>query len=254
MANGHVHALYRHGDSPLHRLPPHLKLIAAFGFVFAIVATPREAIWAFAAHAAVLVALATFARLGIRFVATRMVIEVPFLVVALMLPFIARGERVDVLGFSLSVGGLWAMWNIVAKATLGLLTSVVLAGTTQIPNLLRGFDTLRVPRVMTSIMGFMVRYLDVVLGEFRTMRVAMQSRAYHPTWLGQVRPYAQSIGHIFIRSFERGERVYLAMASRGYAGKMPRRAADQASATEWAAALTLPAVAWALAALAWTTL
>jgi len=251
VGTGHVHALYRHGDSSLHRLPPHLKVVAAFGLVFAIVATPREAIWAFAAYAVLLGVLATVGRLGVRFVASRMMIEIPFLIVALMLPLLGRGERIDVLGLSLSVSGLWSMWNILAKATLGLLTSVVLAGTTQIPDLLRAFDTLRVPRVITSIMGFMFRYLDVVLGEFRTMRVAMQSRAYHPTWLGQIRPYAQTTGHIFIRSYERGERVYLAMASRGYAGHMPRRLGTRASTAAWAAGLAVPAAAWAVAAIAW---
>jgi cobalt/nickel transport system permease protein len=254
VGTGHVHALYRHGDTPLHRLPPHLKVVAAFGFVFAVVATPREAFWAFAAYAVLLVALATTARLGARFVATRMVIEVPFLLVAFMLPLLGRGDRVDILGLSLSVSGLWGMWNILAKATLGLLISVVLAGTTPIPELLRAFDTLRVPRVITSIMGFMFRYLDVVLGEFRTMRVAMQSRAYHPTWLGQVRPYAQTTGHIFIRSYERGERVFLAMASRGYAGHMPRRTGTPTPAAAWVATLAVPAAAWAVAALAWVTL
>ena len=250
MAGSHVHALYRHGHSAIHRLPPHTKVVAAFAFVFAVVATPREALWAFAVYAGLLGALATVARLGARFVASRMVIEIPFVVVALTLPFFGSGDTTEVLGVSLSVEGLWDMWNIVAKATLGLLTSIVLAGTTQIPELLRGFDRLRVPRVITAIAGFMVRYLDVVLGEFRRMRVAMRSRACNPTWIGQSRPYAQGVGRLFVKSYERGERVYLAMASRGYTGHMPTAPADQAAATTWGAVLLVPATAWAVALVA----
>lgn len=251
MAGGHVHALYRHGETPLHRLRPQVKIAAAVLFVFAVVATPREAIWAFVIYGAILITLSIAARLGARFIATRMLIEVPFVIAAALLPFFAGGETVSILGLGLSRSGLWDTWNILAKATLGLLTSVVLAGTTDIPSMLRGFEALRVPRVITAIMGFMIRYLDVVLGEFRRMRVAMQSRGHNPTWLGHAKPYATSAGIIFVRSYERGERVYLAMASRGYDGHMPIVAGDQASLRQWAAAMTAPIAAWAVAALAW---
>ncbi len=127
----------------------------------------------------------------------------------------------------------------------------MLAGTTQIPELLRGFDTLRAPRVVTSIMMFMVRYLDVVLGELSRMRVAMQSRGHRPRWLGHVKPFAQSIGHVFIRSYERGERVYLAMVSRGYTGAMPVSPTDGATIGQWSAVLAVAAAAWLVAGLGW---
>lgn len=251
MAGGHVHALYRHGSSRLHRLKPQTKIAAAFLFVFAVVATPREAFWAFAVYGAVLIGLATSARLGVRFVAARMIIELPFVLAALLFPLLAGGVSIDVLGLGLSRSGLWDMWNILAKATLGLLTSIVLAGTTDIPTMLKGFDALRVPRVVTAIMGFMIRYLDVVLGEFKRMRVAMQSRAYHPRWIGQARPYAASTGTIFVRSYERGERVYLAMAARGYDGHMPRTEHEAAPMRQWLAVLALPGLAWMVAGAAW---
>ncbi len=254
MASSHVHALYRHGNTPLHRLRPQVKIAAAFLFVFAVVATPREAMWAFGIYALVLVALAARARLGVRFVATRMLIEIPFVIAALLLPFFAGGEQTETLGITVSQEGLWDMWNVLAKATLGLLTSVVLAGTTDIPSMLRGFERLRVPRVLTSIMGFMIRYLDVVLGEFRRMRVAMQSRGHRATWIGQIKPYATSAGLIFIRSFERGERVYLAMAARGYAGEMPPRPGDEASMAQWSGGMLVPTGAWLVTALAWWSL
>ena len=247
MAGGHLHALYRHGDSVIHRMAPQVKIVGAFTFVFAVVATPREAVWAFGVYALILVILLAGARLTPRFVLTRMVVEIPFVLAALLFPFLAGGSTIDVLGIELSRAGLWDMWNIVAKATLGLLTSVVLAGTTEIPRMLAGFDALRVPRVITAIMGFMIRYLDVVLGEFARMRVAMQSRAYRPRWLGHVRPYAQSAGTIFVRSYERGERVYLAMAARGYAGHMPPATVSAAPAAQWIMGVVPAAAAWAIA-------
>jgi cobalt/nickel transport system permease protein len=253
MADGHVHALYRHGDSVLHAMAPQVKIVAAFVFVFAVVAAPREAIWAFAIYAVVLLALMRIGGLGARFVGTRMVVEVPFVLATLLFPFLAPGPTVTVLGIELSTAGLWDMWNIVAKATLGLMTSIVLAGTTQIPKMLAGFDALHVPRVITAIMGFMIRYFDVVLGEFRRMRVAMQSRAYAPRWIGHIRPYAQSAGTIFVRSYERGERVYLAMASRGYTGHMPPATVGAAPPLQWVVGLGFVGFAWAVAITALVT-
>ena len=248
---GHHHVLYRHGDTPLHRLPAHVKVVAALVLVFAVVATPREAIWLFSAYLGVLVAAAAMARLGLRFVLGRMAIEVPFLLAALALPLLGGGEQVEVLGVSLSIEGLWALWNITAKATLGLLVSIVLAGTTEVADLLAGLDRLHLPRVMTAIMGFMVRYADVVAGELARMRVAMRSRGHEATWLGQARPFARGLGTLFVRSYERGERVYLAMASRGFSGSMPASMSVPAPVTTWVAALAIPAVAWLAVGAAW---
>ncbi len=251
MAGAHTHALYHHGASPLHRLPAHVKIVAAFAMVFAVVATPREAFWVFGLQASLLVGMAVIAGLRPRFVAPRLLFEIPFVAVALLLPFFGSGERTDVAGVSLSVEGLWSMWNIIAKATLGLFASIILASTTQMTDILRGFDTLRVPRMLTAIMGFMIRYIDVVTGEFRRMRVAMHARGYQPTWLGQVGPYARGLGTLFLRSYERGERVYLSMVSRGYTGVMPAGVTDHAAVVTWAVVLAAPLLAWGAVAVAW---
>lgn len=222
-------------------------MVVAFLFVLAIVSTPREAVWAFVGYLVVLVALATVARIPPGFVLRRMVVEVPFAIVALMLPVFGSGERVELLGVSLSEQGLWDMWNILAKATLGLFTAVILGATTQVPDLLKGLDALRVPRLVTSIISFMVRYIDVVMSDFVRMRVAMASRGHHPRWLRQWRPYAQTFGVMFVRTYERGERIYLAMVSRGYTGTMPRSLLIPAGAAQWAAAAGFVLAVWVIA-------
>ena len=151
---------------------PEVKLAATLAFVIAVVATPREAFWAFGAHAALVMAAAAAGRLPPGFLLRRLLIEVPFLLFALFLPFFGRGERIEVIGASLSLEGLWAAWNILAKATLGTAASVILAATTRVPDLLKAFARLHFPRVLTAMMGFMIRYLDVVIGELARMRTA----------------------------------------------------------------------------------
>jgi cobalt/nickel transport system permease protein len=251
MTGPHGHALYFHGHSPVHRLAPEAKLLAQLAFVLIVVATPREAVWAFAVDAGIVLVVASMAAIPLRYVLRRLVFEVPFVAFAFLLPFFGQGERVDVLGLSLSVEGLWGAWNILAKATIGLLASVVVASTTTMAEFLTGFDRLRVPRAFTSIASFMVRYMDVIADEMRRMRIARLSRGYDARWLWQAKAIGQTAGALFIRSYERGERVYLAMVSRGYAGQMPELDEPRATASAWLLAMTPVAAAAVVCMLAW---
>jgi cobalt/nickel transport system permease protein len=252
MGAGHHHALHLDRDTVVHRLPPEVKIVASVAFTGAVVLTPREVFWAFGVYAALLAVAAALARVPAGWLGRRSLIEAPFVVLALALPLLGTGPRVGWLGLSLSVDGLYGGWNIVAKATLGVLASLVLAATTTMRDLIIGLDRLHCPQLITMIATFMLRYLDVLLGEARRMRVARLSRGDDPRFLWQVRGFAAGIGALFLRAFERGERVYLAMLSRGYDGRMPPawRAAGGAGARQWLAGALLPVPALATAAAA----
>jgi cobalt/nickel transport system permease protein len=252
VSGGQVNALYLDGGTRVHRFPPEAKVAAMVAFTVAVVATPREAFWAFGAYAALVVAVAVLARVPARWLLTRSLIEVPFVVLAFALPFVGAGDRVEWYGLRLSVEGLYGGWNIVAKATLGVLASLLLAATTTTRDLILGLDRLRCPPVITQIATFMLRYLDVLVGEARRMRIARISRGDDPRFLWQVRGFAAGVGALFLRAFERGERVYLAMVSRGYDGHLPPawREAGTATAAQWAGAAVVPVLATTVAVVA----
>ncbi len=247
MGVGHAHTLYVHEHSLIHRMASEVKILAVVLFVMAVAITPREALWAFAVFGIGVVALVMVARVPIPFVFVRLAAIVPFVLFAVVLPFIGTGETTEFAGLSLSVDGLWAMWNILAKASLGATASIVLAATTEVPDILKGLSRLRVPAVLTSIASFMIRYLEVVAGELGRMRTAMTARGYDPRWIGQAKPIAASAGALFIRSYERGERVYDAMLARGYTGTMPALDAAKATGRQWLLALVFPGASLLLA-------
>ena len=83
----------------------------------------------------------------------------------------------------------------------------------------------------------MVRYLGVVTDELRRMRVARESRAFRGRGVRAWPVLAASSGALFVRSYERGERVHLAMLSRGFTGRLPDTSPLRARAGEWALAL-----------------
>ena len=251
MGAGRADRLYVPGTSPVHRLPPQTKIVAVLAFVLLVVATPRERMWAFGAYALLLAAVALVARVPLSTVARRSVIEVPFVAFAVLIPFVAEGERIVVLGLSVSESGLWDAWNILAKGTLGVVASILLAATTRPRLLLLGIERLRMPPLITQIAAFMLRYADVVADELGRMRVARASRGFEARDIRATRVLARSIGALFLRSYERGERVHLAMVSRGYDGRVPVTSEAGATAAQWTVAALLPFAAALVALTAW---
>ena len=223
MGGPHGHKLHFHGHSPIHRAPAHLKILALVGFVLVVVATPKDWFAAYAIYLAVIALVIAISKVPPTYILKRMVVEIPFVLFAVLLPFVAQGPQVEVLGLSLSESGLLSAWGLLAKGTLGVLASLTLAATTEPQELLAGLERLRLPHLLVQIMGFMVRYLDVVTTEMQRMKVARESRGFTARNPRHWPVLARSAGALFIRSYERGERVHLAMLSRGYTGRMPRQ-------------------------------
>ncbi|MCB1245963.1 MAG: cobalt ECF transporter T component CbiQ, partial [Acidimicrobiia bacterium] len=197
--------------------------------------------------------LIAVSRVPLRFVAARLLTVLPFVIFALFLPFIGTGKDMAFAGIMISSEGVSAMFNVIAKAAIGATASILLAATTEAPDIIKGLTKLHVPAVITSIASFMIRYLEEIAGELGRMRTAMTSRGYDPRWLWQAKPIASSAGALFVRSYERGERVYDAMLSRGYNGTMPLIEERTASGSEWMTALSVPAVSILVSVLAAVT-
>lgn len=203
------------GDTPVHRLDPRVKIVGLIGLVVVSVSLPPGAWLAFAALAAVLVGLVAVARLRPLHVLRRMTVEVPFLLAAAVLPFTVE----DGVVLGVTVG---------AKITIGVLAMVILSSTTPFPRLLRGFELLRTPRLIVVIVAFMWRYLHVLGEQVSNMQTARAARGYSARFFWQAAASTGSlVATLFLRSLGRGERVYLAMLSRGYAGTMPEAAVER---------------------------
>ena len=248
MSGAHSHgttvgSLVVGGGSPVHRLAPEAKVVALVVLVFTVAVTPRTSMWAFGVYASLVIAVALMARLPVKVLLSRLSVLTPFVIFAVLIPFVAGGEKTDVWGLSLSVEGLWATWNILAKASIGATASIVLSATTAVPDVLAALTRLKVPRVLVSIVAFMLRYLDLLVQQLGRMRTSMVARCHDPRWLWQVKPIASSAGALFVRSYERGERIHQAMLARGYTGSMPDLDQRSATSADWVRAMVVPMAA-----------
>jgi cobalt/nickel transport system permease protein len=222
-------------ETPLHRAPAECKVLATILFVLAVALVPRgELLWPYALDAALLLAVAGAARVDPRVLAGRLVIEAPFVLFVVLLPFVAQD-------------GLWLAFGILAKATLAVLATGVLAWTTTGPEILRGAERLGLPRQLVAIAGFALRYFTVIADELRRMRLARIQLGDNARWVWQSKAATKGIGALAVRTFERGERVHVAMLARGYDGRMPAlQLAPAASPLAWAGAIVVGALAIAV--------
>jgi cobalt/nickel transport system permease protein len=214
---------YSRGTTLVHRLDARLKLLLAVSLAVAVIATPelvgllfaeRWAVWFFlAAEAWIVLVIYAMAGLPWRYLAWRLLAVLPFLcLLALGVPF-SRGFDTG--------------WNegaqLLARSLMSLNLMITVVATTPFGRLLAALERLHVPRVFISIVAFMYRYMFVLWDELERMRRAKLARTFYPSVWWEIRLRGNFVGILFVRAFERAERVHAAMLARGWRGEVPMK-------------------------------
>ncbi len=233
----HINVLdqFHGGDSPIHRLDPRVKLVGALGFILAAALTPDGAWLAFVALALLWLALALMSDVPLGVLLRRGLVALPFAAAAVTVLFTLPGQalltlQIPLTGWQLTItdAGLVRFVTILLKSGVSVLMAVLLAATTTFPDLLRAMRGIGIPKVLVGTVGFMYRYIFVLVDEVQTMLRARDARsAAGPagqkaggTVFWRAKIVGGMVGSLFVRSLARSERVYQAMASRGYAGEL----------------------------------
>lgn len=243
---------YLPGVSFLHRLDARTKLAGAFAFIFTATLIPFGRWPALAAMAALLALIAFAARLSPVLIARRSALALPFLLVALPLLFLKDGDELfslPLLAWRLEVtdAGTVAAGSILAKALLSVAAAVILTTTTAPLDLLRALRSLGVPRIIVATVLFMYRYIFVIVDEAMRLLRARESRSARAgrgsggpvAWRAKV--LGNMVGSLFLRSYERSERVFAAMTARGFRGEVRPLAAPAMTVGDWLALALLVA-------------
>jgi len=217
---------YSELDSVIHNLDPRTKLIACLTFIIFVVLTPVTNWQVFICYFCVIAALLMISKLPLIHILKRSLVIFPFVfMIAIFIPFFKQGETAGSYNIgwwqiSVTYSGLLILANIISKAWLCILSLILLSSTTKLADLLKGLKQLHVPHIIVLILSFMYRYIFVLMDEMMRMKQARDSRNFGGSRLHQLRTIGNMIGTLFIRSYERGERVYSAMLARGFNGEM----------------------------------
>ena len=195
--------------------------------ILTAVLLPARSTWPFAACFAVIGAIITAARLPLVPLLKRAAAFGPFILTAVVLvPFTRRGNGavaavIPVLGARVAIfqEGLVTAKGILLKSLLSALCVLTLMSTTRFSALLKALEQLRFPRLLLTLIAFVYRYLLLLAGEFQRLTRAARSRNWAAAPLRlRARASGGIVGSLFLRTYARGERVYLSMLARGFDG------------------------------------
>jgi cobalt/nickel transport system permease protein len=208
------------GATLWHKLAPHTRVLCVLLMVFAIALTPNGRWWTWLVYSVGVLLLILLSRVTLAVLFQRVAVEFVFIgVVILGALFQNQGDLLWSWGYlRITSEGLTALGSVALKSFLSLVMVNILVLTTSVSHLLQALITLKTPWLLVAIMASMVRYLSVLVDEFTSMRRAALSRNLmgSPGWQRLV--VGNMIGSLFIRTYERGDRIYHAMLSRGYTG------------------------------------
>lgn len=230
----HVDAFdrFHEADSRLHRLDPRVKVVVTVLFILSNALLPDGAWSAFGLSWIVLLWATYLSNLGIDFTFRRSFIALPFALAAVSAIFAPLGNPLAewTLGpFTLipTDYGLVKFSSILLRSWLSVQAAILLVATTRFPDMIHAFEHLHVPAVLTTIISFLYRYLFVLTDEVMRLLRARASRSAvaagqrsgrNVVWRARVT--GNMAGQLFLRSYERSDRIYNAMLARGYAGQL----------------------------------
>ncbi len=223
---------YHERESFLHRLDPRVKTVVTLLFIISNALLPDGAWIAFLGAWIFLLAANAVSKLGLAYTLKRSLIALPFALIAVTVLFSMPGKPISAFhflmwDFTITDAGLLRFVSILIRSWLSVQMAILLVAVTRFPDLIHALEHLRVPAIITTIIAFLYRYLFVLTDEvFRLLR-ARESRSAGATgkrsgggvfWRAKVA--GNMAGQLFLRSYERSDRIYNAMISRGYTGHL----------------------------------
>jgi cobalt/nickel transport system permease protein len=219
---------HSHIDSVLHRLDPRIKIVNFVALLFFIIFSRPASLLSFSLYGLLILLLIGSSKIPVYYILKRCLIVVPFiLMTALFLPFWQQGETIPLFHIgnfqvNVSAAGWIIFQSVLIKGIFSVACLTLLTASTPFPQLLAALENMKFPKLITMILSFMYRYIFLIEDEAMKMWQAMESRHVGgPRWL-HLKVIANMLGTLFIRSFERGERVYLSMCCRGFDGTFKR--------------------------------
>ena len=205
------------GESALHRLDARAKVIVTLVFVVCVMSFGRYSVAALLPFFVFPIAITGGARLPATLIWRKIVLVLPIaLVIGLPNPLFDREPLLGVGGIGVS-GGWVSMLSIMLRAMLAAAASIVLVAVTGFPAICGALERIGMPRPLAVQLLFLYRYLAVLGEDAARMVTAHELRSGGRPM--SIRLYGALLGRLLLRTWDRAERIYLAMCARGFTGE-----------------------------------
>jgi cobalt/nickel transport system permease protein len=222
---------YIAGGSVVHRLDARVKLPLTVACILCASLLPVASWLALLALTVLVWAAILASGVGLLVILRRALLALPFLLVAVTIVFSIPGRPIFrlPLGFvtlTATDAGLVRFSTIIWKSWISVQVALLLTATTHFLDVLRALRALHLPQILVAILSFMYRYLFILVDEAQRLLRARACRSAESDGKGgrsvfwRAKVTGQLVGTLFLRAFERSERVYVAMLSRGYQGEL----------------------------------
>jgi cobalt/nickel transport system permease protein len=211
---------YAEMDSPIHHIEPRVKIISFGILIVSAVFAGTISGALFFLMVATVILLAS--RLPVKFILARMQVICVFVIpILILMPLTVPGTPVFSLGpLTVSAEGISFAVLVTIRSVTAILLVVTMLGTQRFDTTLKALALMRVPGIIIQMLLFTYRYIYVMIDEFLRIWSAMRAKGFTFRFsrygLGMI---GNCIGMLLIKSYERAERVYLAMIAKGYTGK-----------------------------------
>lgn len=208
---------FARAETSIHRLDARAKVLATLAFVLIVASFDKYTVAALLPFFIFPIVIAALGKLPTAYVVRNVAVAIPFaLSIGLLNPVFDR-EVVLELGSLPITGGWISCASIVVRAVLTLSAALILVAVTGFPAVCEALERLGMPRVFAIQMQFLYRYLFVLVEDARRSARALALRSCgRPLRLSIA---ASLIGFLLLRTWERADRIHLAMLARAYRGE-----------------------------------
>lgn len=205
-------------DTFVHRLDPRTKLICVVAFIITILSFPKYEVYGLLPFFAMPMLLFTLGDIPFVFVMKKVLLVSPFAVMIGVFNPLLDPNVFEAGGVRISAGWI-SLLSILIRFILTISSALLLVATTSFPGICRALQRLGLPEIFTSQLLFLYRYIFVLTEEAMKMVRARDMRSFGSRGRG-IRVFIGVVGSLLIRTIERAEKIYQAMLSRGFAGRI----------------------------------
>ena len=206
-------------NSPLHHFDPRAKIVSFLFLIFSLVLLPDLKLALIGLVASIFLLILSKLPLSfvIHYLKWVLLFILPFLII---MPFSMEGKEIlSFYGMKLTREGLIYASLISTRAVSAGILIFPMMATTKFEKTLKALKSLKVPDILVQILMFSYRYIFTLVEEFQNTLRTMQSRGFKLKLnFCTFETMGKAVGMLFVKGYERAERVYRAMQARGYSG------------------------------------